>query len=415
MAFEVPQQPTTALTEVTTSGPAALTPAIRNAVTKALDDEDLGTSVHASVLSSDGRTLFSQGGMGAVTPASTLGRRRPSRRRSRCRQQRIATTVVDGEAVNQIVLVGGGDATLTLQHNGNGKWSAASLADLARRTVDALEVSGRSQVRLGYDDTLFTGPSASPEWEPTYVSSGVLAPVTSLMTDQGLINDESVDRYSDPASAAATQFAEMLGKAGIDIKGEPTQVAAAKSSVELASVESPPLDVLVERMLRDSDNQLAEALGRLAADANGEPASFAGATQTILQQARLHQVDVGGVELSDASGLSRSDTVTAVALAQVLQEAVTDPTLRPLLTGLPVAGFDGTLSDRYTGTPQNKAAGVVRAKTGTLTGVTAEAGTTLTCDGELVVFAFLADETPFDPIAARDALDRAVAALSVCP
>jgi len=416
LVFETPQQPTRALTAVTTDGTTTLWLAARNAVANALNDEDLGTSVHASVLSGDGKTLFSQAGMGAVTPASTLKLLTAlAALESMPPSTRIETTVVDGEAANQIVLVGGGDATLTLKHNGKGKWPAASLADLARRTVDSLEVSGRSQIRLGYDDTLFTGPSVSPEWEPTYVSSGVIAPVTSLMTDQGLINDESVDRYSDPALAAATQFAEMLGKAGIDVKGEPTPVAAAKSSVELASVESPPLDVLVERMLRDSDNQLAEALGRLAADVAGEPASFAGATQTILQQARVHKVDVDGVELSDASGLSRSDTVTAAALAQVLQEAVTDPTLRPILTGLPVAGFDGTLTDRYTGTPENNAAGVVRAKTGTLTGVTAEAGTTLTCHGELVVFAFLADETPFDPIAARDALDRAVAALSACP
>ncbi len=415
LMFESPEQPTPALTAVTTNDSAALSPSVTKAVNKALGDGDLGSSVHAFLLSGDGTKLFSQDGNGPATPASTLKLLTalatldvlpPS--------TRIETTVVNGSSPNQIVLVGGGDATLTVQNSRRGAWPAASLGELVRRTVESLEDAGRAQVRLAYDDSLFTGPSVAPEWEPTYVSSGVLAPVTSLMADQGLINDESVDRYPDPALAAATQFAAMLEKAGIEVKGETTQVAAATSSTELASVQSPPLDILVERMLRDSDNQLAESLGRLAAEANGQPASFAGAVQTILQQARLRQVDVDDVELDDASGLSRSDTVTAATLAQVLQEAVDDPTLRPILTGLPVAGFDGTLVDRYTGKEERAAAGVVRAKTGTLTGVTAEAGTTLTCHGELVVFAFLADETPFDPIAARDALDRAVAALSAC-
>jgi D-alanyl-D-alanine carboxypeptidase/D-alanyl-D-alanine-endopeptidase (penicillin-binding protein 4) len=77
-----------------------------------------------------------------------------------------------------------------------------------------------------------------------------------------------------------------------------------------------------------------------------------------------------------------------------------------------VAGFDGTLADRFAA-GATVGAGVVRAKTGTLTGVTAEAGVVTTCDGDLVSFAFVADEVP-DTEAARAVLDQAAALLSRC-
>ncbi|KOG14249.1 D-alanyl-D-alanine carboxypeptidase, partial [Streptomyces viridochromogenes] len=85
------------------------------------------------------------------------------------------------------------------------------------------------------------------------------------------------------------------------------------------------------------------------------------------------------------------------------------PALRPLLTGLPVGGFTGTLAGRYdTGSP---GAGLVRAKTGTLTGVNTLAGTVVTPDGRLLAFAFLAGRTP-SPYEAQPALDRLSTALA---
>ncbi|WP_181798388.1 D-alanyl-D-alanine carboxypeptidase, partial [Streptomyces sp. WELS2] len=83
------------------------------------------------------------------------------------------------------------------------------------------------------------------------------------------------------------------------------------------------------------------------------------------------------------------------------------PGLRPVLTGLPVAGFTGTLSNRFT----DGASGVVRAKTGTLTGVNALAGTVVDDTGHLLAFAFLASGTT-DPAGAQSALDDAATALA---
>ena len=101
--------------------------------------------------------------------------------------------------------------------------------------------------------------------------------------------------------------------------------------------------------------------------------------------------------MRDGSGLSVQDRMPASALSQVLLAAVGTghPELRPILTGLSVAGWDGSLveQNRFTGTAAD-ADGVVRAKTGSLTGVSAMAGVLTDADGRQLVFAFVADQAP---------------------
>jgi D-alanyl-D-alanine carboxypeptidase/D-alanyl-D-alanine-endopeptidase (penicillin-binding protein 4) len=125
-------------------------------------------------------------------------------------------------------------------------------------------------------------------------------------------------------------------------------------------------------------------------------------------------VPTRGVRLYDASGLSRDDRVTPRALVALLR-LVTEgnPILAPLSAALPVAGFTGTLADRYHSKATSEGAGVVRAKTGTLAGVSALAGQVVDADGRLLVFAFLADHVPL-PAPAEQALDRLATSLSGC-
>jgi D-alanyl-D-alanine carboxypeptidase/D-alanyl-D-alanine-endopeptidase (penicillin-binding protein 4) len=81
-------------------------------------------------------------------------------------------------------------------------------------------------------------------------------------------------------------------------------------------------------------------------------------------------------------------------MLQVLQVAARPdlPDLRTLITGLPVAGFTGSLADRFA-SAEKVALGDVRAKTGTLSGVSSLAGLTTGRDGTQMVFVLAVDKT----------------------
>ena len=116
----------------------------------------------------------------------------------------------------------------------------------------------------------------------------------------------------------------------------------------LATVRSAPIARLVEQALSMSDNVLAEALARQVALARDLPASFDGAAEAVVGALADAGVDITGVTLADGSGLSRLDQVPAGVLTELVAGAA-DGSLEgasALLSGLPVAGYDGTLFDR---------------------------------------------------------------------
>ncbi len=394
-------------------GPMPPDPRVVRDVEQALRSDALGRSVHGFVapLAEPAAPWVDVDGSGLATPASTLKLwTATAALDAYAPQSRLETSVVWKAATDRLVLVGGGDATLTTDPDRAA--GTASLAELAKATGRALRREDITSVRLGYDDDLFTGPAVSRAWEPTYVTSGVIAPVTALMADQGRVTPDGDARLTDPALGAAESFAGLLEDAGVPIRGAVSQVTSPTSD-PIASVASPPMSDLVERMLRDSDNQLAESLGRMAALAQGEPGSFTGAVRAIEQAAADRGLDLGASDLYDASGLSRDDTLSPQSLVEALHSASAEPQLAPILSGLAVAGFDGTLADRFVVGEAAKGAGVVRAKTGTLTGITAEAGVVTMCGGGMVAYAFIADEV-VDTEGARAALDDAAAVLASC-
>ena len=125
-------------------------------------------------------------------------------------------------------------------------------------------------------------------------------------------------------------------------------------------------------MLENSDNDMAESLGRRVAIKLGRPATFAGAASAIRSAIANLGVPVTGLALDDASGLSHDDRVAPATIAAVLRLAAAPaanggrPELRPIIDGLSVAAFDGTLAPRYRIGDSLPGAGIVRAKTGSL-------------------------------------------------
>ncbi|MFC0861750.1 D-alanyl-D-alanine carboxypeptidase/D-alanyl-D-alanine-endopeptidase [Sphaerimonospora cavernae] len=422
----------------------------------------LGRNVAGIVLDArTGETLFDGRSTAPITPASTtkvvtalavLASVGPD--------ARFATRVVQGEAKNSIVLVGGGDPTLAgLRGTGKGGYPRpASLAQLASRTAKALKAARITRVTLSYDASLFAGPRLAPGWKPNYIPEGSVAPVAALTMDEGRTAGGGL--LADPPRETAAAFAALLRRNGVKVgdkivpadapptdqvvSGSPGtdasnvdgqngaaqngaaqngvgqnragqngagqngagQDAGARAGQELARVESPPVYALVERMLTLSDNDLAEALARQVAVREGTPHTFTGATDAIHRVLARLKLD-GGVEVHDGSGLSTHNRITPAALGRLLAAAASpaNPALHSLISGLPVAGFTGTLHGRYGKSDSAAGAGLVRAKTGTLNGVNTLAGISYTTNGRLVTFAFMADEVA-DAHGAIVALDK---------
>ncbi|WP_329119110.1 D-alanyl-D-alanine carboxypeptidase/D-alanyl-D-alanine endopeptidase [Streptomyces sp. NBC_01353] len=373
-----------------------------------LADPGLGTLRTASVVDvATGKQLYGEGATTPMTPASTIKIATSVAVLSALGpDHRIPTTVVASPDGRTVTLVGGGDPTL----------DRTRLKALADGTARALKDRGVTGVRVAYDTSLYQGPARHP-----IGPNDNIAPVGALMLDEGrLDNSDSgpAPRTADPASDTATAFAELLGKAGTKVQGTPTPARAPRAGTDpkttpLARTESAPLSALVERTLTHSDNDLAEALARQTALARKQPASFAGAGKAVRAELAALGLPTTGARFADGSGLSRDDRISAALLTGLLTRAAdpTRPALRPVLTGLPIGGFSGTLEGRFDTAPTTNGAGLVRAKTGTLTGVNTLAGTVVTADGRLLAFAFLAGQTA-SPYTAQPALDRLSAALA---
>lgn len=367
-----------------------------------LKDPALGTRRSAVVIdTATGKRLYGLGADVPMTPASTVKiATTVAALTALGPAHRIPTSVRASADLRTVTLVGGGDPTL----------DRAALRSLAAGTARALKDGGVRSVRLRYDTSGYSGPALHP-----IGPNENIAPVSALMIDEGRLDDTSsgpAPRSDDPARDAADAFGELLDEAGIATGDGAAPARAAAKSRPLATHLSAPLSALVERALTNSDNDIAEALARQTAIAAGEAADFSGGRRAVAGQLKKLGLPLKGVVVADGSGLDRKDKVTAALLAGLLARAADQehPELRPVLTGLPVAGFSGTLSDRYT--TKTGGTGLIRAKTGTLTGVNSLSGTVVDPHGRLLAFAFLASGTtaPSEAQSALDALATALAA-----
>ncbi|MET0237962.1 MAG: D-alanyl-D-alanine carboxypeptidase/D-alanyl-D-alanine-endopeptidase [Kibdelosporangium sp.] len=377
----------------------------------------LGTLTGTVLDASSGSVLWDRGASTPLVPASTTKILTGGAALLKIEHgQQFSTRVVAGPEPGTVILVGGGDPTLNSLPVGKKSWypGSAYLDDLVAQ-VKANAGGKVTQVFL--DRTRYTGDDLAPGWLPGDVAAGYIAPITAAMMDGGRA-DPTKDvspRSANPPRTLAAEFAKRLG-ATMAAKPEVTAPADAKL---LGEVKSAPLTELVDNAMMASDNVLADTIAREVAKAAGEEASFAGVRRSTLRILQENGFDVTGAELTDGSGLSTNDKVPARLLASVLAVAAGDgkdprtARLRPLLSGLPVAGGSGTLAGRFDpGTAAASGRGWVRAKTGTLLGVNSLAGVVLDADGRMLAFALMTNGS--DAAGARPALDAVAAALRGC-
>jgi serine-type D-Ala-D-Ala carboxypeptidase/endopeptidase (penicillin-binding protein 4) len=429
--------PTPVLAGVDASGTAPTAAGVAAAIAPLLKAGALGTQVNASVADAvTGDSLFEQNADLMTTPASTtklltaatvLAARGPA--------YRLATRAVAGAQPGVVVLVGGGDPTLSVGARGQFP-TAARLDKLAAQVKKAL--GGQKPTKVIVDTSLYTGPLTAVGWDSDVIAGGQVAKIQPLMTDAGRVEPVHHEfggdpRYADPALAAGRSFAKQLGlgsgsvskgtapaavepAASSPASAAPSAAAPTAPGSELGRVESPPLVRVVDWMLEQSDNVIAEALARQVALAAGGEPSFTGAAEAMIAKLGELGLPADEANLYDASGLSRHNGISPKLLTDLLALAASGdrPELSAMFGGLPVAGWSGTLRTRFVVPAPNRIGqGLVRAKTGTLTGVNTISGQLVTRDGRLLVFAIMADATG-NSLAARQALDRIVAKLVAC-
>src|SRR5436190_7856783 len=224
---------------------------------------------------------------------------------------------------------------------------------------------------------------------------------------------------SHPALLFVYLLRASLTQRGVVIKGKsrtidyeskqnslnPTQMFAASSSpnvsavapVEITTLQSPPFSLIAAKTLKPSQNLYTElilrTLGKVAPPAVLPPGrSSVGLTTEDLGLLSVQEfLKTAGIRpeslvLSDGSGLSRNDMITAETSVQLLTFMSQHRYAQVFRDALPIAGVDGTLRTRFKNTA---AENNLRAKTGSLSSAASLSGYMMTAAGEKLAFSIM--------------------------
>ena len=269
----------------------------------------------------------------------------------------VASSGGSSGAVRNLWILGQGDPGVT----------GATIGMLARRVADAgiERVRGRVFGSTGY----FRRDWDAPGWNA--VARDYVNRPTALVFER--------NARADPEREAAETLTRKLEALGVRVRGMPGSGKPPGGLETIASVTSPPLQRLLTKMLRPSDNFIAEMLGkRLGVETHGVPGTIAKGAAAIQAWTDDHGT---GFTLYDNSGLSYANRVTAEGIVRLLWFAEDQPWGRDLRRALPTGG-QGTLRHRLRGVD-------VRAKTGSLDDVSALSGWVKVHSGDWVEFSVL--------------------------
>ena len=296
--------------------------------------------------------------MKLITAAAALAKLGPD---FRFKTTFYADAIVNGHVAGNVYLKGKADPVL----------QEGELEEMVNALRDAgvHSVSGGIVVDETYLDSVREGPGWMWDDKPLGLSA--------LSIRGGAVEDRAL--------ACGTVLKEMLQREGIVVNGEVSDGTVPLGAVVIATHLSPPLADILKLMNKPSDNAIAELIFKtLGAEVKGEPGTWQKGRQVVGEF--LEEIGAA-FRVVDGSGLSRYNLVTAELLVNLLVFVYNNFELMPdYVASLPIAGVDGTLKNRMKGV---RAERVLRAKTGTLSGVSALAGYTVTANGEVLAFSIL--------------------------
>jgi D-alanyl-D-alanine carboxypeptidase/D-alanyl-D-alanine-endopeptidase (penicillin-binding protein 4) len=229
--------------------------------------------------------------------------------------------------------------------------------------------------------------------------------IDSLIVQRKSVNDRNVivlrgvmkkgakgrtfTRHIDnPSLYVATVFKEMLEEHGMQIAGKLRRGESPVSCVPVYRHISKPLVQLIYDMNKWSLNFYADQiLKAIGARVLGAPGSFEKGSLEIKRLLTVLGLTEEEFRMYDGSGLSRYNLISPHGIVKVLAGALAQTDIRPeFLSSLPVAGVDGTLESRMGGSHSLRR---VRAKTGTMRGVSSLSGYVLMNDNREVIFSII--------------------------
>ena len=313
-----------------------------------------------------------------------------------------------GDTVSSLTLTGGGDPLLALSGYVESRKHPPKPATDFTKLVMKLHDAGIRHVAgdIVVNDAKFDAERRVPSWSAGYTATGDVGPIGALALDDGFSSFAPLVAAPDPAIAAGQELRAELVAAGVTVDGTVRRGDSDPKATNVVTLTSAPYAEVVREMLTDSDNNTAEILLKSLVGAPGATRTAGVAARATAL--RTLGVDPSTVQAIDGSGLDRSDRTTCATLLATL---ITEPGGYDIEDLLAVAGQTGTLDDRFLTSPLVNR---LRAKTGSLDGVTALIGI---ADAKAIVkvrFAFISNGN-FTDAGGKAQQDRLVAALATYP
>jgi len=198
-------------------------------------------------------------------------------------------------------------------------------------------------------------------------------------------------RVHDPTRFAGEMMKSLLQMRGISVKGKVRRGERPDDAIRVAGHTSPPLASILSKLNKYSNNFIAEQiLKTMGAEATGEPGSWASGIDVLEQFLDELGVPRDQYVLGNGSGLNDVNRVTPAIVTLLLARMNERFDVRPeFIASLATAGLSGTIHRRFEDTPAETR---LRAKTGSLTGVSALSGYVLTRDDELLAFSIMMND-----------------------
>ena len=291
----------------------------------------------------------------------------------------------DIQVPGNIYLKGRADPVLQPHH-------IVKLADILLET-GVKSIQGDIVVDTTYLDTVREGPGWMWDDRPLRISA---LSIRQIEPEPGT---------RSRALACGYLLKNELMEKGIEVTGDVVPGTVPLEARRTAKHLSPPLADIIKLMNKPSDNWIAELLFKaIGAEVMGEPGTWQKGRDAVTEFLSESVGELPAHRFVDGSGLSRYNLLNVELLTKLLVYMYQNFELMPeYLASLPVAGIDGTLRNRMQSVSAEK---MLRAKTGTLSGVSALAGYAVTADDEVFAFGILISHYVGSATPARDIQDQ---------